>query len=77
MESNIPKPPKVVVAPEGCMSWFTAGKAYPVVEIWDGWDHIYGYGFKIADDSGTVLNAVEKDSLHAGVQDWIIKEREA
>lgn len=76
MSTNTPKPPKVVVAPEGCMPWFTAGKEYPVVNIWDEWDGIYGYGFNIIDDEGDTIGPMENRSAHLKGKDWIIKERE-
>lgn len=75
MSNNIPKPPKVVVAPEGCLPWFTAGKEYPVVEIWDKHDNTCGYGICIFDDDGDLRATTEMLSAHAN-GNWIVKERE-
>jgi hypothetical protein len=76
MNTNPPKPPKVVVATEGCNPYLTAGKEYPVNSIWDEWDFLHGFGFNIIADNGYKLYCVENDCSHLRRDNWIIKERE-
>jgi len=76
MNTNTPKPPKVVVAPEGCNEYLTAGKEYPVAEICDGYSETFGYGFAIINDYGEYTGANEISSAHLKGGNWIIKERE-
>lgn len=76
-EPTIPKPPKVVVAPEGCATYFTEGKEYNVIKIWDAWDEWHGYGFWIYDDNGNKRRCIEMNSAQLNFGNWIIKEREA
>lgn len=76
MNTNTPKPPKVVVAPEGCNSYLTAGKEYEVVRLWDEWDDKYGYGFVIKNDDGDERDCIENECSYLGRLNWIIKERE-
>lgn len=76
MNTNPPKPPKVVVTPEGCRNNLTAGKEYPVVEIWDNWDEDFGYGFDILDNKGEKISCLEIGCGHLYDGNWIIKERE-
>lgn len=76
-EATIPKPPKVVVAPEGCGKYLTAGKEYPVNSILTEWDEETGYFFTTFDDNGEELVCAEKTTFLYNDFDWIIKEREA
>lgn len=76
MNTNPPKPPKVVVAPEGCREYLTAGKEYPVIEVWDNFDKVRGYGFTIIDDFGDCQMTFENFSHDFKDGNWIIKERE-
>lgn len=71
-----PAPPKIVVAPEGCQSWLTAGKEYDVTQIWSDWIEYGGYGFSIINDIGNRSDTVEFGSEHLNGGNWIIKERE-
>ena len=70
-----PAPPKIVIAPEGCCKYLTAGKEYEVNVIED-YDKKIGYGFSLIDDDGDFLFAVERFSSHLNGGNWIIKERE-
>lgn len=76
MSNNIPKPPKVVVAPEGCSSYFTAGKEYLVISIWDSSNNKFGYGFTLNNDSGYKVDCIENKCAHLNYGNWIVKERE-
>ena len=68
-----PAPPKIVVAPEGCESYLTAGKEYDVfIHEYTGTQ----YYFEIIDDKGHVICCLENNDGHAGYNNWIIKERE-
>ena len=73
---EIPKPPKVVVAPKGCREWLTEGKEYNVVKT-----GLYarpgGHSFEIMDDDGDMIGCIENGCSHINNRNWIIKEREA
>ena len=73
--NEIPKPPKVVVAPRGCGRFLTPGKEYTVTEIWDSFDPDMGYGFMIISDRGHQFPCSELNCDYAR-GNWIIKERE-
>lgn len=68
--------PKIVKAPEGCASYLTAGKEYPVTGIWQSWHEKTGYCFHINDDRGYKLFCKEKSSSHIDYGNWIIVEYE-
>ena len=76
MNTNPPKPPKVVVAPEGCPENFTEGKEYEVIRLWDKWDDRYGYGFIVKNDDGNECDCIENGCFYLNLLNWIIKERE-
>jgi hypothetical protein len=76
IDTAIPRPPKVVRAPEGCKKFLTAGKEYPVIGIWCGYDPTLGYGFKITTDLGDSYEALEMQCSSLNGGDWIIVERE-
>jgi hypothetical protein len=57
-----------VIAPEGCQSWLTAGKAYQVVR-----DARMNTFFEIIDDRGDMINCIFPNDGHSRAN-WIIKE---
>lgn len=71
-----PAPPKIVVAPDGCKDYLTAGNSYEVIGLWDDFDEQYGYGFTILNDIGNEIDCMELDCCFLFNQDWIIAERE-
>lgn len=59
----------VVIAPEGCAEYLTAGKEYVVIEIRNN-----SYLFLIIDDVGQKLRCIAKECAHLNYKNWIIKQ---
>lgn len=68
--------PKIVIAPKGCMIWFTEGKEYEVIDFWDDWDDKHGYGFSIHDDDGEEVYCKQFNCATLSSGNWIVKEYE-
>lgn len=62
----------IVIAPEGCEDYLTAGKEYEVVEAIEESTNKYGSLFSIIDDDGDMIETVEKKSAHLKFQSWIL-----
>jgi hypothetical protein len=62
----------IVIAPEGCQVYLTAGKEYEVIE-----DTIFGRPderkFNIIDDNGNETFCLQKGDYHTNYSKWIIK----
>ena len=58
----------VVIAPEGCEDYLTAGKEYPVIEVIEE-------SFRALDDDGDEMYSNLKGSAHLKGKDWIIKPK--
>ena len=71
-----PAPPKIVIAPEGCHEYLTAGKEYNVLGMWDEWDLYLGYKFKIIDDNNENADCLENNCTHLNGGNWIIKKKD-
>jgi len=74
-QQAIPRPPKVVRAPEGCAAYLTAGREYRVKDL-DGYFDEWGSFFTILNDRGNITYTSELDSSHLNGGDWIVVERE-
>jgi hypothetical protein len=57
-----------VIAPEGCQSWLTAGKAYQVVR-----DARMNVFFEIIDDRGDMISCMFPNDAHSR-SNWIIAD---
>jgi hypothetical protein len=62
----------IVIAPEGCEDYLTAGKGYIVAKI-ESFDETFGWFFTTQSDTGITIYTSEKSSPHLGYQDWILK----
>ena len=62
----------IVIAPEGCQNYLTAGKEYPVVDFWEEEQPNLGYHFIIKSDFGNI-KCLEKKCSHLNDKDWILK----
>jgi uncharacterized Fe-S cluster protein YjdI len=58
-----------VIAPEGCQSWLTAGKAYQVVR-----DARMDLFFEIIDDKGDEISCMLPSDNHVKNIPWIIQD---
>jgi len=74
-QQAIPRPPKVVRAPEGCRDYLTAGKVYEVTRV-GGFNPNRRHKFYCIDDVGQIIFCIEKKCHHLNGGDWIVVERE-
>jgi hypothetical protein len=58
-----------VIAPQGCESWLTAGKAYQVVK-----NVRMDTFFEIIDDRNDILSCIFPYDGHTNNIDWIVKD---
>ena len=65
----------IVIAPEGCETYLTAGKEYPIVDFWEKEHSFYGFRFNITDDEGDIMKCLEKVCSHLNNKDWILKPK--
>lgn len=61
----------IVIAPEGCEDYLTAGDGYKVISV-DGLHTVFGHFFEIIDDVGDNILCSERVCLHINEQDWIL-----
>lgn len=66
MLTKIFKKGSIVIAPDDCHEYLTAGKEYAVVESGGG-------NFTIIDDDGDELYCLLEGCAHIEYNDWIIK----
>ena len=64
----------VVIAPEGCFRYLTAGKKYKVVSVDDLVCERVVF-FDIINDDGAKIFCISKECSHLNGQDWIIPQR--
>lgn len=64
------KRPTVVIAPEGCSTFFIAGKEYKVIEFWGK------SGMSIRGEKDVICPCLKKNCAFLNGQDWIVKSRE-
>ena len=76
IDTAIPRPPKVVRAPEGCAKYLTSGKEYSVTYSVECTDDAKEYAFYIHDNFGFKVQCFEKKCIHLNGGDWIVVERE-
>ena len=62
----------IVIAPEGCAAYLTAGKEYSVVYMRD-LGNGYRYEFDVIDDEGDKISCRQLQCSHLYLKDWILK----
>lgn len=64
----------IVIAPEGCNCYLTAGKEYVVDRIDGEFDENFGFFFWFTTDRGSLQFDSTLKGNHVNGKDWIIKE---
>ena len=70
-KTELPKHPKYVIPPKGCMSHLRPNKKYEVKQVY-GYYKTTGYKFSIIDKDGDEILCTEKQCVHLKLDNWIV-----